>query len=971
MPGDETIRETPSARKGTRRRDTAPSGERHSEALPGRGDAIGRYLVLDLIGEGGMGAVYAAYDPTLDRRVALKVLVANTDAVASIGPASLVREAKAMARLNHPNVIQVFEVGTLEGSGDVYIAMEYVDGVSLRDWLDAKERSLSEIVDVFLQAGRALSHAHSQGVVHRDFKPENCLVDTQGRVRVIDFGIARTEPLPSGLGQTSPDNDAEARPFESVLVGTPAYMAPEQLDGRADARSDQFALAVALYEAIYGQRPFGGRTLLERIEEISRNQLQPLTDGAETKTPPHVHQALTTALRREPELRHDSMDVLLTQLSLRDSKEKKDKNAPNPNRVALGIGFAVLTFGAALVGAVVVSPPREEACEGLEQHLEGVWDEAAEERLVDGLEPNGVSESTRGRIVESLNRRAREWVEMRQDACEDTRVRGEVSAATMDLRMGCLDRRLEEMRATLTVIQDAGGGEDPAVSHRALQLVSELGPLERCGDITRLEAEATHAPPPDIADEVQRLRATAVRVQTLEHGGAFEPAQALAATLVRDARALDYEPLVAEALQRQASVIERRGEHDRARALHFEAVAHARRSHAVALEVEIWTDLTYVELQRRHPEDALRYGALARAALDQLGDEPALEGILEYTVAMVESHVGPRRQAHERLELAEQHLREAYGAGHWRVALVHEEQAILARQDGEGERSLRLHRQALDEIREAVGPEHPMASLILNNLALSLRSLGRYEQAREVALESLELKRRTLGPQHPTVLRTLRTIASHERRLARFDEAAEHLRQARTILAQLPDDHPDMTLQLFSEAMLALDQENYGGAVERFETARELAAVQGRPRRRWVAANNIGLALYRAGRLREAETTLREVVDEYRALGLEPMEVAYPQAYLGAALVASGQHVEGIELLETALRAWADRDVPRHEIGLVRYALAQALYDSGRDPTRAALLLRQATADFRAAGGTGQWALPRLAALSARVTTAG
>src|SRR4051812_11478197 len=244
-----------------------------------RGSSVGRYLILDVIGEGGMGVVYAAFDPELDRRVAVKLLQARPTAVAGSKGAQawLVREAQALARLSHPNVIEVYDVGTLPGER-VFVAMELVAGVTLRDWLK-QPRDWRDVLAALRGAGAGLAAAHAAGLVHRDFKPGNVLVSAvDGRARLMDFGLARMDfgharlPAEAVQAPAAPrGSDANIKlrgPLHDSLtitgsvVGTPAYMAPEICDGRlADPRSDQFAFGVTLYEALYRMRPFSEQQL--------------------------------------------------------------------------------------------------------------------------------------------------------------------------------------------------------------------------------------------------------------------------------------------------------------------------------------------------------------------------------------------------------------------------------------------------------------------------------------------------------------------------------------------------------------------------------------------------------------------------------------------------------------------------------------------------------------------------------------
>ena len=302
---------------------------------------IGRFAVLRKLGAGGMGVVYSAYDEELDRRVAVKLLRGATDGE-SEGPTRLVREAQAMARLSHPNVVTVHEVGTFEGQ--VFVAMEFVAGADLRKWLEAEPRHWGQTVSCFVQAGWGLAAAHEAGLVHRDFKPDNVLVGDDLRVRVADFGLAHSHgALEPAKPQPSPDAESEPPAIlteTGAVLGTPGYMAPEQLQGLAtDERADQFSFCVALYEGLYGERPFSGKTVAALAIEIEAGTVRASPPGSEV--PPWLRAAVLRGLSADPSERWSSMHALLATLA-------NDPVARRRRRLRLGA--VALSVAAALAG---------------------------------------------------------------------------------------------------------------------------------------------------------------------------------------------------------------------------------------------------------------------------------------------------------------------------------------------------------------------------------------------------------------------------------------------------------------------------------------------------------------------------------------------------------------------------------------------------------------------------------------------
>ncbi|MBV8758529.1 MAG: serine/threonine protein kinase [Deltaproteobacteria bacterium] len=324
----------------------------YRELLP-RGTAIGRYIILQPIGRGGIGTVYAAFDPELDRKVAIKVMRPETlDRLeASEARGRMQREAQAMARLAHPNVVAVYDVAM--SGDDLFVAMELIEGATIARWLTLRPRTWREIRDQFVQAARGLAAAHVAGLIHRDLKPENIMVGSDGRVRVLDFGLARAAAgatvesetttrrglADTQLGGGSPLGVSLTR--TGTLLGTPAYMSPEQhLQQDTDERSDQFSLCVALYEALYGERPFGGTTVPEIGMAVLQGKLRPPPKS--TRVPGWLRAAVVRGLAAEPTDRYRSVDELIVAL-LADPAARRRK-------IALGAAAALAIAGAAVAG---------------------------------------------------------------------------------------------------------------------------------------------------------------------------------------------------------------------------------------------------------------------------------------------------------------------------------------------------------------------------------------------------------------------------------------------------------------------------------------------------------------------------------------------------------------------------------------------------------------------------------------------
>ena len=485
-----------------------------------KGASLGRYVVLGLLGRGGMGEVYAAYDPDLDRKIAVKLLRARggTAEATSEGRTRLLREAQAIARLSHPNVLVVYDVGTFKES--VFIAMEYIEGNTLGYWIQASKRSWRQVLDVYSAAGRGLLAAHTAGLVHRDFKPENVMITKAGQVRVMDFGLAREQGTDApSLAQTeavransravalaetlNADADADATAKlgadaapvgtspsggylrakltqTGAILGTPAYMAPEQFAGTGgDARTDQFSFCVALYEGLYGQRPFAGKNVIELMANVVAGTIsEPPSDA---RVPAWLRRVLLRGLQPSPGQRYPSMTDLLAALG-RDPAVRR--------RRAIATTVSLMLVAGVAVGANRLSAGERALCAGGADRAATAWGaqrrEAVERAFV--ASGNKHAKSALAGAAALLDGYVARWAGMYRETCEATQIRGEQSAEVLDLRMGCLNERLSSVRALTDVFATANTGCQQRRWRR--RCLTHAGALRRRRDATRRDQAA-------------------------------------------------------------------------------------------------------------------------------------------------------------------------------------------------------------------------------------------------------------------------------------------------------------------------------------------------------------------------------------------------------------------------------------------------------------------------------------------------
>jgi serine/threonine protein kinase/tetratricopeptide (TPR) repeat protein len=689
----------------TRVRRGGPVAEGGGAPLPKLNTRFGRYVILDVLGQGGMGVVYTAFDNELDRKVALKLLRLDSQPGGegpTEGRARLVREAKAMAQLAHPNVVIVHDVGQIDGH--VFVAMEFVKGHTLRKWVGAAPRTWKDKVGVLVQAGEGLAAAHAAGLVHRDFKPDNILVGEDGRVRVTDFGLARasdTQDIPSTVGpRTGPVAAELTEP--GLVMGTPPYMAPEQTAGRrADAKMDQFAFCVTLFEALHGERPFTGKTRQERRDQILAGQRRPWPKGSDV--PVWLRETVQRGLAYAPEDRFTSMSDLIDALRRRPWRRR---------RVAAGLATTAVL--GALAASVWPADDLAGRCEGASDHLAGHWDDDRRAGARAALLSTGVSyaNDTWDRVEERLDGYSETWVQMRTEACEAT-ARGEQSDQLLDRRMACLDRRLADLGALTQVL----GQADTAVVDRAVWATGALPRVEDCADLAYLEAQIGPPRDPAQAHAVANLRAELARAQVLERVAHHADALRIVETAAATAEQLDHAELRADALRLEGALQARTGELSAAEDSLSEAALTAAAHEHDRVAAAAATEMMYlVGTKPGAYNKGLLWGWYAESAVKRLGEGGVEEADMLDGLGEVFLAHGEYEQAKSHFTRAVDLRRDVLGADHPSVARTLRSLGDLHAQAGDLDEARTRYRAALDVSERAFGSLHPEVTGLLETL---------------------------------------------------------------------------------------------------------------------------------------------------------------------------------------------------------------------------------------------------------------
>jgi len=962
-------------------------------------------VVLDVIGAGGMGVVYAAYDPELDRKVAIKLLHTRAGELeaGADARAKILHEAQSMARLQHENLIAIYDVGTFRGG--VFIAMELSEGTTLEAWLRERPRGWREIVDAFCSAGRGLVAAHEGGILHLDFKPANVLIRKDGQIKVTDFGLSRAAPGDHPLEETGPVR----------VAGTPRYMAPEQrVGGPVDARTDQYAFCVALYEALYGAHP-KSPALPARPVPAARGRI-----------PAWLRVVVTRGLQDDPTRRHASMRELLQRL----------RPAATQRRVAWVAAFGATAIAAAAF-AFAMTDPRD-LCRTPIEKFDAIWDPTTQQAVRVAFLRTAVPYAGDAwkQVSADLDRYRDRWLDMHTSTCKATHVRGEQSAELLDLRMQCLDERLDELEQLVGVLS----APDAGVVEQAARATAALGNLAECADTAALRAPVPAPRDPQARQRVAEIRALLAKAKALHDTGQYTEGLDVADTAVQRARALDHRPVLAEALYWQGSLREKAGDYAGAEAALVEGGREALAGHHLHAAARILVELVEVlGVSQSHLERAAEWSAWARAAIAGSGGDPPLlvrllryeglvlveQGQLEPGLLRLQEALAAHRQldggaplelaalhrslglaleAMGRLDDALQHHQRAWeielrdlgplhptpigsrynmasaltmkgdfdaarsvllealagferalGPRHASTGKVHDALAKLSLLQGKYEEALGWSRRA-EEIDElAFGRDSIEAASTKEGRAQILEEMGRLDEARDVQSRVLAIYEDKLGADHPDVARALLTLGGVYTSLGDYAKAREHCQRSLDLLERVPGASPQALATHLSFHAQALRLSGmHAQALQSLERALELlrgVVEADHPDVSMLLANKARVLLA-MGRCEDAHELFVRAHDiDLKTFGHQHTRHAGRLTGIGQSLVCLGRPAEAIEGLERAIATLTAMPSDSCELGDAQFTLARALDRLGESPVRARELARKAADLYTASGG--------------------
>jgi tetratricopeptide (TPR) repeat protein len=861
---------------------------------------IGRFPVLGMAGAGGMGVVFVAHDRELDRKIAIKLVAIGRGGSTASSQTRLLAEAQTLARLSHPNIVTVHEVGTHEGG--IYVAMEYIEGDTLERWL-ARGPGPAEILAAFVQAGRGLAAAHEAGIVHRDFKPTNAMIDRAGRVRVVDFGLAVEDG--DDLEVTSETSDHGLR----TIGGTPLFMAPEyQAGAKASPRTDLYAFCISLWTALTGEHPFAADDLDGTVLAMERGTTRSVPSNA---MPPWLRRVLQKGLAADPEARWASMAELLGAIDRARMRARR--------RRAIAWGGGVVALAMLVLGARELHERRETAaCERDGATIDEVWNDDVRAQVLDAVAKSEATFAvdTAERAMPWIDRKVESLRTVRTEACMHARVRDDWSPDTFERAQWCLIGHRVELAE---LVGELRTGHGPIVQN-AVTVASAISPADPCLDEHLLATR----PAPPVADRSRlvELRLALGRVTVVEKSGRFQEALTQLEPVLEQTRAIGWQPLITAARLRHGSVLNRLAHHEEAEQALAEAYFEAARAGSWDAAENAASMLIFVTgAQRARLTDALMWSRHSEIAAAHAGDPDA------------------RREA-VRLNV---------------LGLAH---AVA----GKPLEARELHERALALRERSFGPEHPTVGAELCFLAQTYETTDDLAKATELLERALAIQEASLGPFDPLVGQTLQNIGSIYDELGRTAEARVAIERSLEIMRTRGHEAAAAVVMVTLASILGHEGDIAGKrALLEQSIALHERTLGPDSFELGTALFNLATLEEDGGRLPEARALYERLVRiEETALGAEHPSTAGSRAALAAVLLRMGEHARALQMLERSVGTFdAQRGLQEHE-SLARFDLAKAIVATDGDRDRARAQAEAARAGYFAIDGADSTRLPEI-----------
>lgn len=934
------------------------------------GQIVGRYLLLRSLGRGGGGEVFSAFDPVLDRKVAIKFLHGSDHA-----REALINEGRMLAKVVHPAVVEIYEVGFHDEQA--FMAMELVDG-DFESFAEERRTTgdLAALLDGLRSIAAGIIAAHEAGVIHGDIKPSNVLGAAPTQLKVSDFGIARV------LANEAPDDDGAA--------GTPAYMAPEQLaSGHTDERSDQYSYCLMAWTVLAGTHPFdrlthaSARTSDSAVTagnmppQLSRESapVWPKTRGV----PRHVADALQRGLASDPDQRWPSMAALLASLS------------PNPARRRIrnvAIAAIALTAGAGGIKAYENYTLRQRVahCDAAGDEIDGSWNEASASNVRDALVLTGASyaETTADKVIARLDTWSADWRSHRTEVCANTLVTSQWSEATHSRAQWCLVRRKLKFDAAVAELQRS----DESTLPKAIALASSLPRTHTCTDLGAL-MNRPRPPSGEAQERFATFLAELSRASALQRTGRYEEGLAAARKASETAAEMDDPQAIALADISEGRLLTDSG-------AYADAEAKLLKGYLGAASERDWVAATHsaealillVGLRLDRMNEGAQWAQHAEMTSRLAGDPTGLHAVSRAAnLAVVKRRAGDYAESLALHQRANELATEVMGAAHPSTTIRLNNLASLHFTMGKTEEAIALFERVFELRTEWLGATHPDTISALGNVAAARSEMGHYAEARETLEHVLEMRVQVLGPSHPDTAQTLSNLGSVAKLLGDLKVGEDYLDRALAIELTHGTETHNVALTLVHLASVYSARGDQARSIATQQRALAVFKKVYGPNHKEVAGVllNLGTDHFITEDLDAAEAAYAEALKIFeetlgpdhasvgaalnnladvaatrgdydkaiplydrayavwsKALGPTHQHVATVLGHLGVARIAVGQRAEGIELLQRAIKAWDAAEGVEENEALARMSLADALATDPEQHTQAVALAKRA-----------------------------